>query len=266
MTPQPITRRKRTPTSYGDRLRDSVTRTGLRPCRVRRRLPEPRGLEGDLPPGIDAAQVLPAAALDDPNDAIDRLVTFRSGSSRIGADGVQAVLDVLRPERRPSSGIPRPVHATPGAASSEISRDHTRALESLDLNRRVCVTGGAGTGKTRLAIAWARRAAARGERVLVTCFNEPLADVTAERLDDLDITVGNFHNIARFIDGMPPLEVPDDADGTWWDTVMTGHLVSNWHAGDRPLRHDHRRRSTGLQPRLAHACSSSSSPSTGRGG
>jgi superfamily I DNA/RNA helicase len=78
-------------------------------------------------------------------------------------------------------------------------------------------------------VAWARRAAQRGERVLVTCFNEPLADVMSARMADLGVTVGCFHQIARFIDGMPPLDVPEDADGEWWDTVMAGHLQSNWH-------------------------------------
>ena len=29
---------------------------------------------------------------------------------------------------------------------------------------------------------------------------------------------------------MPPLEVPDDADGVWWDTVAVGHLHSHWPA------------------------------------
>ncbi|HEY5664089.1 MAG TPA: UvrD-helicase domain-containing protein, partial [Ilumatobacter sp.] len=30
------------------------------------------------------------------------------------------------------------------------------------------------------------------------------------------------------LDGMPPLEVPDDADREWWDTVEIGHLLDYW--------------------------------------
>ena len=43
----------------------------------------------------------------------------------------------------------------------DATRLHLTALRNLDSNRRVLVTGGAGTGKTWLVIEWARRAAAR---------------------------------------------------------------------------------------------------------
>jgi hypothetical protein len=58
------------------------------------------------------------------------------------------------------------------------------ALEPLDVNRRVLVTGGAGSGKTRLATAWARRAVGRGERILLVhaCRHRPSMDVLAPRL------------------------------------------------------------------------------------
>ena len=40
-------------------------------------------------------------------------------------------------------------------------------MGGLDTNRRVLVNGGAGTGKTMLALQWARQALARNERTLV---------------------------------------------------------------------------------------------------
>jgi superfamily I DNA/RNA helicase len=109
-----------------------------------------------------------------------------------------------------------------------------RALERLDANRRVAVTGGAGSGKTRLALAWARRASiGRNERVLVTCFNEPLADQIQTHLDGYEgVVAGAFLTVARSFEGMPHLEEPanmtaEDAS-TFWNETVIGHLHLNW--------------------------------------
>ena len=58
----------------------------------------------------------------------------------------------------------------------DVCDERVRTLETIDANRKVVVTGGAGSGKTRLAMSWARRAVARGSRVLLTCYNDPLGE------------------------------------------------------------------------------------------
>jgi len=49
-------------------------------------------------------------------------------------------------------------------------------LDFLRSHRRVAVSGGAGTGKTVLALEKARRLASEGFRTLLTCYNRQLAD------------------------------------------------------------------------------------------
>jgi len=73
---------------------------------------------------------------------------------------------------------------------------HLTTAVSTDANRRVLVTGGAGTGKTMLTVDWAVRACDRGERTLVVCFNRPIAEFLARQLDGCGATVGTFHHIA----------------------------------------------------------------------
>ena len=59
-------------------------------------------------------------------------------------------------------------------------------------------TGGAGTGKTLLAIEHARRLAAGGHRVLVTCFNAPLAGHIRSQLHGVPgVEVFHFHLLCR---------------------------------------------------------------------
>ena len=183
---------------------------------------------GELPPEIKPEQFMTSTFFDDPADAVDRLMCLRWGGQHIGATGVEAVVGVLRPSAE--------LDFDDGARArrarqrmDELCEHRVRALASLDVNRRVLVTGGAGSGKTRLAMAWARRALGRGERVLLTCYNDPLGDTLIERMaPHRDLVVGPFFSVARGLDGMPPLDVPPGADGAWWDTVAVGHLHSHW--------------------------------------
>ena len=228
MKPQPLTQAKGNAYELRDRLRELLP--DLRHLSVEYGVAFPNAgeIRGNLPPGIHPDQILTARDFEDPEDAVDRLMATRARSDALGDDGLPALVAHLRPDAEfPSDPEARVRDAR--RRLDEICREQVRALSTLDMNRRVCVTGGAGTGKTYLAAEWARRASQRGERVVLTCFNLPLAGELRDRLGDTDITIGTFHDVARFLDGMPPLEIPDDADGPWWNTIMLGHLHNNWH-------------------------------------
>lgn len=104
--------------------------------------------------------------------------------------------------------------------------DSTRAqiavLLNLDINQRVLVTGGAGTGKTWLIEQWAARAAARNERVCVICFNKPMADHLSRLLQNTSVFVGTYHDVVRrLLEPFHELEVPPGAGEEFWGIVPT---------------------------------------------
>lgn len=71
------------------------------------------------------------------------------------------------------------------------TQEQMRALDSMEGNDRVLFTGPAGTGKTLLAIEGARRAASRGKKVLLLCFNRLLQKAIADEVKGSDLVVAS---------------------------------------------------------------------------
>jgi hypothetical protein len=67
------------------------------------------------------------------------------------------------------------------AGIKRLTDEQYRVLRLLHKEKRIILSGGAGTGKTVLAFEQARLHAQLGKKVLLTCFNRPLADELAKR-------------------------------------------------------------------------------------
>ena len=230
LAPQPFGQARTNAYALRDLLRGRVR--GLRHLDVGFGVafPNTSDVVGDLPPEVAREQIVTAFELEDPIDAVLGLVGARTWGRRLSASEVEDVVATLLPDTDFAwDPAARMAHARRRLARA--CEDQTRALETLDLNRRVVAVGRAGTGKTRLAAAWTGRAVVgRDERTLLTCYNVPLADRLRERFAaDERLSIGPFLSVALGLEGMPPIEVPSDADHRWWTVDAVGHLVSNWH-------------------------------------
>ncbi|WP_448659165.1 AAA family ATPase [Sphingomonas sp. CJ99] len=79
------------------------------------------------------------------------------------------------------------------AAITSLTATQTRYLNFLAGTRTAIIEGGAGTGKTVLAVERARRSAAAGRRVLLLCFNRPLSVAISNELKGSAAAVATFH-------------------------------------------------------------------------
>ncbi len=86
-------------------------------------------------------------------------------------------------------------------------------LDALAEHDRALVQGGAGTGKTLIAVEAARRAATDGKKVLLLCFTQPLRKWLSARLSGTGVEVHTVSGFAK--------ELAEAATGPWGAKDLT---------------------------------------------
>lgn len=110
----------------------------------------------------------------------------------------------------------------------EMTRGQLHVLRDLRRIRRADIRGGAGTGKTLLALEKARQLAREGFRTLLVCFNQPLARMLRDEVGENDyLHVSTFHqlceDLGREAGTLPPK--PDPPTQEWWDAMLPAALL-----------------------------------------
>ncbi|MDX1396509.1 MAG: AAA family ATPase, partial [Gemmatimonadota bacterium] len=205
-------------------------------------------VDGDLGADLPGRLVTDRGDLSDPTAAVGRAFDhFNVDGPALDDAGVRAFRNVVLPRFRLVPSM-KPVRIGPKTLAERIEADEAELvrltddqMRVLDFNggmTRLAVEGGAGTGKTLVAVEQARRLAADGARVLVLCFNRGLAEGLADDLRDIEeIDVFSFHGLchARAIAaglGWPSMR---DADSEFWETTAAELLLQALEAnpGDR---------------------------------
>lgn len=90
---------------------------------------------------------------------------------------------------------------------------------AIEANRYVHVTGGAGTGKTVLAMACASSFAARGQRVLYVCYNVCLAEnLSLHNQRNGNVIITHFDVLPRILFNQAIQQVIDNGQINWEQT------------------------------------------------
>lgn len=128
---------------------------------------------------------------------LERVARFwrGQGEEALGTQGIRLVEDILcrSIEVRPA------LRATVDDVEQQrirLTANQAKVLRTIGGRRRAVVSGGAGTGKTLLAVEKARQIAREGLSVLLLCYNRPLADALALALhDEPRIQTLSFHQL-----------------------------------------------------------------------
>ncbi|MHB8079721.1 MAG: NERD domain-containing protein [Candidatus Krumholzibacteriia bacterium] len=163
--------------------------------------PEADRVPGNLPPHAVPDILILRPDLEHLQPRMEAILArYREASSCLLPDTLDAALGALLP----LFDVAAPLSARLDAQETQLVRltdEQVALLEGLDGNRRLLVEGGAGSGKTILALEKTLRLAAAGRRVLLLCYNIPLADrlraVVAERGATADVFC--FHDLVRHV-------------------------------------------------------------------
>ncbi len=149
------------------------------------------------------------------------------GEFRLGKEGVKLVTELLAP----SWDLKTPLSVAIAEDDQQIltlTEQQYKVLDLLSRQRRVAVSGGAGTGKTVLAMEKARRLAKEGLSVLLTCFNRPLAEYLKASAGDIEnVEICNFHRLCYRMakEGGVPLPRSGGGDRAYFDRTMPEALL-----------------------------------------
>jgi superfamily I DNA/RNA helicase len=133
----------------------------------------------ELPLDAPAELILDAHDMDRLPERLQQIMAYwRSQETvSIGSDG-QSLIEALIKLLAPTTTLPNPLSIQIDDEQKEIFRltaEQYRLLDFLNRTRRAAISGAAGSGKTMMAVEKAKRLAKEGFRVLLVCYNSPLA-------------------------------------------------------------------------------------------
>jgi hypothetical protein len=142
------------------------------------------------------------------------------------ADDVEGLVDCLAGTAIPQRELLARL-AEREAACDLLTQRQAAVLKLLESFRRVEIQGGAGSGKTWLAVEKARRLARDGQRVALMCYSRGLAEFLKRRVAGLPkkqrpAYVGTFHYLGIGW-GVP---AGSDDDSGYWEEFLPARMVS----------------------------------------
>jgi hypothetical protein len=165
----------------------------------------------DANPAAQAAWVIDRDDLSRLAERVRQIMRqWRHAGRRFGADGMEALQNALglRAEIRTPLKLQ---FDEEDRRIVELTDDQSYVLSYVTKRHRAAIVGPAGSGKTILALQVAKRLAASGNRVLLTCFNWRLADYLREQVKGTPgLDVFHFHGLCRDVAEKAGLAVPPE--------------------------------------------------------
>lgn len=189
-----------------------------------------------LKPNLDLAPDMPLCLFcfsDDFDNNLKAWVLARFGEldnkynreQALGRDGIRALEDLL--------ARPFQLHVPLGRVIDDddkniqiLTTQQYYILRSIECISRAAIAGGAGTGKTVLAMEEARRCSSNGYRTLFTCFNKPLAAEIKRRMSSIkNLEVTAYHELCLRIISSAGINIPTGLSETIFYRDVCPNLV-----------------------------------------
>lgn len=163
--------------------------------------------------------------LDEPLAAIIRCMEHWDLEANLSVKEVNKLVGLLAPtvDVRPDLSSQS---ADAEAELLVLTAEQIDAFAGLRANRGGLIVGGAGTGKTVLAVARAQQLARDGFRTLLVCYNELLGESLSARLQNSSgLTAGTFHSLCLREASRASIRTPPSKPAAWWEVDAPNLLI-----------------------------------------
>jgi hypothetical protein len=143
-------------------------------------------------------------------------------SSPLTPAGVESLVSACVPVQKRRPGVRDEIRQREEAIEATLHVQQRPILSLTELNDRVCVSGGAGTGKTLIAMEAARRAAEKGDRVALLCFNRLVGAWMREELAERGELAPNLvvGRAIQVLATMAQVPIPETPSPSFWETQL----------------------------------------------
>jgi len=185
-----------------------------------------------LAPDAPAEIVIDRNDLTGIEDSVERVLAHHRGAREKrkppGDKGAGALRKLLAPDVR----IEVPMASEfleEEEALITLTHEQAMLLSRFGRDRRMVITGCAGSGKTMLAVEQAKRLARKGQDVLFVCFNRALRDHLRTREARSGVEFQNFHALCVQLAHQAGVALPkypkDEAPPEFWDEELPTALM-----------------------------------------
>ena len=178
-----------------------------------------------LGPAAPTAITWDSRALAGINDSIGATVRHWGGNCSLSTKEVEHLIKLMAP----TVSIRRRLAEEVADVRTDLIRltdEQIWAFGQLRSVRSALVTGGAGTGKTILALERARQLASDGFRTLLLCYNELLSKFIQLQLQSCpSVQATTFHSFCTSEAAKASFEIPRDRSHQWWEETATVMMV-----------------------------------------
>lgn len=154
--------------------------------------------------------------------SIDCDATLRHLPGSLSATDVDAIISACVPVQKRRPGAREEIRRREEEAAAILRKQQQPVLTLAQLNDRVRVSGGAGTGKTLIAMEAARQAADRGLRTALLCFNQLVSEWMRQKMEEAaplppNLVIGRAIQVMASMSGVP---IPKSPLQSFWDTDL----------------------------------------------
>jgi hypothetical protein len=169
--------------------------------------------------------ILDRGDLDYLQDGLERVAKHWEAAYRALPEEIVEVTNLLAPtitiKRKLKDDLADASQSLVTLTSQQVDR-----LWSLNKCKKAIIIGGAGTGKTMLAVEKARRVSRNGFSTLLVCYNAPLCEFLSKEVSDTKIEVQTYHSLVARELKKAKMKIPIPYSQQWFETDSPYSLLS----------------------------------------